>query len=211
MPLKQLKNFKLGLFNMERFITEIFEEMQETQNRFFAESIPVLTSISLEIAKTFIRGGKLLIFGNGGSAADAQHIASNFVSRFKMERPPLPAIALTTDSSIITSIGSDFSFEDIFLKQLQAIAQNIDIVIGISISGNCENVLKGLKYAAKNGIKSIGFTGKDGGKMKGLCDIIFSVDSITTARVQEIHIQAAHIVCEMVDEIMFGRLSSFLD
>lgn len=196
---------------MEKFVTEIFEEILETQNRFFAESIPVLSSISLEIAKTFIGGGKLLIFGNGGSAANAQHIAAKFVNRFKMERPPLPAIALTTDSSVITSIGNGYSFDDIFLKQLQAVAINGDIAIGISTSGNSENVLRALKYAAKSGIKSIGFTGKDGGKMNGLCDIILNVDSKTTARVQEIHIQAANIICELVDEIMFSKFSSFLD
>ncbi|MBZ4643668.1 MAG: Phosphoheptose isomerase-like protein [Deferribacteraceae bacterium] len=195
---------------MEKFITDIFEEIQETQNKFFAESVPVLSAIAAEIAKTFIRGGKLFIFGNGGSASDAQHIAAEFVNRFKMERPPLPAIALTTDTSIITSIGNDYSFEDIFLKQVQALVNESDIALGISTSGNSENVLRALKYLAKNNIKTIGFTGKDGGKMNGLCDIIFNVDSNTTARVQEIHIQAAHIICELVDEIMFGRFSSVL-
>ncbi|MDK2792118.1 MAG: D-sedoheptulose 7-phosphate isomerase [Deferribacteres bacterium] len=195
---------------MEKFITDIFEEIQETQNKFFAESVPVLSAIAAEIAKTFIRGGKLFIFGNGGSASDAQHIAAEFVNRFKMERPPLPAIALTTDTSILTSIGNDYSFEDIFLKQVQALVNESDIALGISTSGNSENVLRALKYLAKNNIKTIGFTGKDGGKMNGLCDIIFNVDSNTTARVQEIHIQAAHIICELVDEIMFGRFSSVL-
>lgn len=195
---------------MEKFITNIFEEIQETQNKFFAESISVLSAIAVEIAKTFINGGKLFIFGNGGSAADAQHIAAEFVNRFKMERPPLPAIALTTDTSVLTSIGNDYTFDDIFLKQVQALVNDNDIALGISTSGNSENVLRALKYLAKNNIKTIGFTGKDGGKMNGLCDILFNVDAKTTARVQEIHIQAAHIICELVDELMFGRFSNLL-
>lgn len=192
---------------MEKYISDIFEEMQQVQNSFFAESIPILISIATEIANCFANGGKLFIMGNGGSAADAQHIAAEFVNRFQMERPPLPAIAITTDSSVVTSIGNDYEFNDIFLKQIQALVNPGDILWGISTSGNSENILRGLKYAAKNGIKSICFSGRKGGKMKGLCDTIFLAQSDNTARIQEIHIKASHIICGLVDEIMFGKFA----
>lgn len=192
---------------MEKYISDIFEEMQTVQNSFFAESIPLLVSIATDIANCFMEGGKLLIMGNGGSAADAQHIAAEFVNRFKMERPPLPAIAITTDSSVITSIGNDYEFNDIFLKQVQALGSSRDILWGISTSGNSENILRALKYSAKENIKTICFSGRNGGKMKGMCDTIFLVESENTARIQEIHIKASHIICGLVDEIMFGRFS----
>lgn len=192
---------------MEEFITDIFDDMREAQNRFFAESMPTLISLSTEIANCFLNGGKVLIFGNGGSASDAQHIAAEFVNRFKMERPPLPAVALTTDTSILTSIGNDYEFDDIFLKQVMALANENDIVWGISTSGNSENVVRALRYSARQNIKTLGFTGKDGGKMTGLCDVLFTSQSDVTARIQELHIAAAHIVCELVDEIMFGKFA----
>jgi D-sedoheptulose 7-phosphate isomerase len=192
---------------MDKFVSEIFDEMREAQNRFIAEGAPVLIAIATEIAQCFVNGGKVLIFGNGGSAADAQHIAAEFVNRFKMERPPLPAVALTTDSSILTSIGNDYDFNDTFLKQVSALGNENDIVWGISTSGNSENVVRALREAARNDIKIIGFTGRDGGKMKGLCDIIFQSPSENTARIQEIHIAAAHIICQLVDEMMFGKFA----
>jgi len=192
---------------MDKYIADIFDEMRETQNRFFAEAAPVLIAISTEIAQCFINGGKLMIFGNGGSASDAQHIAAEFVNRFKMERPPLPAVALTTDTSILTSIGNDYEFNDIFIKQVSALGNESDIVWGISTSGNSENVVRALREAARNEMKIIGFTGRDGGKMKGLCDMLFQSPSENTARIQEVHIAAAHIICQLVDEIMFGKFS----
>jgi len=192
---------------MEKYISDIFDEMRETQNRFIAESAPVLIAISTEIAQCFINGGKLMIFGNGGSASDAQHIAAEFVNRFKMERPPLPAIAFTTDTSILTSIGNDYEFNDIFIKQVSALGNENDLVWGISTSGNSENVVRALREAARGDMKIIGFTGRDGGKMKGLCDLLFQSPSENTARIQEIHIAAAHIICQLVDEIMFGKFS----
>lgn len=192
---------------MDKYISDIFDEMRETQTRFMAEAAPVLIAISTEIAQCFINGGKLMIFGNGGSASDAQHIAAEFVNRFKMERPPLPAIALTTDTSILTSIGNDYEFNDIFIKQVSALGNENDIVWGISTSGNSENVVRALREAARGDMKIIGFTGRDGGKMKGLCDLLFQSPSENTARIQEIHISAAHIICQLVDEIMFGKFA----
>jgi D-sedoheptulose 7-phosphate isomerase len=190
---------------MENFVREIFDEMKEVQNRFMSENTPLLITIAKEVADCFINGGKLWIFGNGGSAADAQHIAAEFINRFKMERPPLPAVALTTDTSVLTSIGNDYEYNDVFEKQVNALANENDIVWGISTSGNSENVLRALRFASKNNIKTIGFTGKEGGKMNGLCDLILIAPSNTTARIQEVHIESAHIICELVDEIMFGK------
>jgi len=192
---------------MDKYISDIFDEMREVQNRFIAESTPVLIAIATEIAQCFVNGGKLMVFGNGGSAADAQHIAAEFVNRYKMERPPLPAVALTTDSSILTSIGNDYEFNDIFMKQVSALGNENDVVWGISTSGNSENVVRALREAARNDMKIIGFTGRDGGKMKGLCDLHFSSPTENTGRIQEVHICAAHIICQLVDEIMFGKFS----
>ncbi|MGE4319472.1 MAG: SIS domain-containing protein [Deferribacterales bacterium] len=192
---------------MDKFITSIFDEMKEVQNRFVTESTPILIAIATEIVQCFVGGGKLLICGNGGSAADAQHIAAEFVNRFKMERPPLPAIALTTDTSIITSIGNDYEFNDIFLKQVSALANENDVLWGISTSGNSENVVRALREAGKMNVRIVGFTGRDGGKMKGLCDLLFQSPTDNTPRIQEIHISAAHIICQLVDEMMFGRFA----
>ncbi|MEF3255413.1 MAG: D-sedoheptulose 7-phosphate isomerase [Deferribacterales bacterium] len=196
---------------MEKYVDDIVNEIRETQNRFFSDAKPLLITIAKEIADRLLSGGKILIFGNGGSAADAQHVAAEFINRFQMERPPLPAIALTTDSSVITSIGNDYNFDDIFSKQIEAIATEKDIVIAISTSGNSPNVIKALRTANRLGVKSIGFTGKTGGKMNGLCDILLKVDSNVTARIQEIHITSFHIICGLVDEILFGKFSGVQD
>ncbi|GAB1536141.1 D-sedoheptulose 7-phosphate isomerase [Geovibrio sp. ADMFC3] len=192
---------------MEDFISDIFEEMREVQARFAAENMPVIIGISTEIVRCFENGGKVLIFGNGGSAADSQHIAAEFTNRFKMERPPLPALALTTDTSALTAIGNDYSFEQVFDKQLKALGNENDIAWGISTSGNSPNVLAALRTAGRQGMTTIGFTGKDGGLMRGLCDHLLISPSECTPRIQEIHIAAAHIICELVDEIMFGKFS----
>ena len=195
---------------MEKLVNSIFEEITETNSRFFARSKNIIISISLEIAKTFINGGKILLLGNGGSAADSQHIAAEFINRFKMERPPLPALALTTDTSVITSISNDYDFKDIFVKQLVAIANEGDAVWALSTSGNSPNVLSALQYAAKNNLKSVGFTGSKGNKMLGLCDILLTVPTDNTPRIQELHITSAHIICELVDELMFGKFTDNL-
>ncbi len=196
---------------MEKYINERYEELKDVQNRFIRENKSIIADIAKTIAKCFINGGKVMIFGNGGSAADAQHISAEFVNRFQMERPPLPCIALTTDSSILTSIGNDYEFDDIFSKQVNALGNPNDIAWGISTSGNSENVLRGLRAAEKNNIKTVGFTGNTGGKMVGICDHTLIVPSRTTARIQEVHIFSAHMICGLVDEIMFGQFISELD
>lgn len=147
-------------------------------------------------------GHKALIFGNGGSAADAQHIAAEFVNRFRLNRRPLPAIALTTDTSVITSIANDFGYELIFDKQVEALAQPGDVVWGISTSGSSANVVKALKTAKEMGLATIGFSGARG-QMAELCDYLVWADSQDTPRIQEAHITVAHIICELVETRLF--------
>jgi D-sedoheptulose 7-phosphate isomerase len=147
-------------------------------------------------------GGKVLIFGNGGSAADAQHLAAEFINRFQIERPPLAAIALTTDTSVLTSIGNDYHFDDIFSKQIKALGKKGDIAWGLSTSGNSPNVVKAVKTAQKIGISTIGMTGR-GGELAKCADLVFAVDSDTTARVQETHITLGHILCELLERKLY--------
>ena len=147
-------------------------------------------------------GGKVLIFGNGGSAADAQHLAAEFVNRFQIERPPLGAIALTTDTSVLTSIGNDYHFDDIFLKQINALGKKGDIAWGLSTSGNSPNVIKAVKAAGQIGITSIGMTGR-GGELANCADIVFAVPSDTTARIQETHITLGHILCDLMERNLY--------
>src|SRR5437762_744239 len=144
-------------------------------------------------------GGKLLFFGNGGSAADAQHLAAEFVGRFQIERQALPAIALTTDSSILTAVGNDYGSDQIFARQVQALGRPGDVAIGISTSGNSRNVTGAIKQASKRDLKTIGLTGKDGGSLAKCVDISITVASTNVARVQECHITIGHILCELVE------------
>ena len=145
-------------------------------------------------------GGKILLCGNGGSAADAQHVAAEFVGRFAKERAAWPAIALTANSSTVTAIGNDYGFEYIFSRQVEALAKKGDVVVGISTSGNSGNVLKALAEGKKRGCTTIGMTGKNGGKLRTLADISISVPSDETPRIQETHILAWHIICELVEK-----------
>ncbi len=146
------------------------------------------------------RGNKVLIFGNGGSAADAQHIATEFTGRYKTERRGLPAIALTTDTSALTAIGNDYGFDRVFSRQVEALANKGDLVWGISTSGNSENVLKAFKMAKQIGCETLGLSGKDGGKMNGKCDLNIIVPSDNTPRIQEMHILIGHIICQAIDD-----------
>ncbi|WP_457597570.1 D-sedoheptulose 7-phosphate isomerase [Hydrogenimonas sp.] len=156
------------------------------------------------VTEALERGNKVLLFGNGGSAADAQHIAAEFTGRYKIERPGLPAIALTTDTSALTAIGNDYGYEHIFERQLEALAHEGDVAIGISTSGNSPNVIKALQRAEALGCKRIGFSGKGGGAMNGVCDLNIIVPSDDTARIQEMHILIGHILCQLVDNEFRG-------
>jgi D-sedoheptulose 7-phosphate isomerase len=196
---------------MDKLVSGIFERCANILNRFSVESKDTVINIAKSVSNTFLSGRKVLVMGNGGSAADAQHIAAEFVNRYSIERPPLPVIALTADPAILTAISNDSSFDDIFLKQIMAFANPSDLVWAISTSGNTTNILKSLQYCSKNSIKTIGFTGPDNSKMSGVCDIVLNVPSKDTPRIQEIHILAAHIICELVDEMLFGKFSMKID
>ncbi|MBT4113990.1 MAG: D-sedoheptulose 7-phosphate isomerase [Flavobacteriaceae bacterium] len=148
-------------------------------------------------------GGKILLAGNGGSAADAQHIAAEFVSRFAFDRPGLPAIALTTDTSILTAIGNDYGYEKLFARQLQSLGRKGDVFIGYSTSGKSANVLLGFEEAQQRDIKTIGLTGKRDGPMRELCDYLIEVPSLETAKIQEGHLVLGHILCGLVEQALF--------
>ncbi len=152
----------------------------------------------------FTDAGKVLIFGNGGSAADAQHLAAEFVNRFLIDRPPLAAVALTTDTSVITSIGNDFSFDDIFAKQVIALGKEGDVALGISTSGNSTNVVLGIEAAVRQGMKTAVLTGEGGGRLADMADIVLAVPSRKTPVIQEVHLWIEHLICQLVDEILFG-------
>ena len=154
------------------------------------------------IAEAFKAGRKLLLFGNGGSAADAQHIAAEFMNRFLIERPPLPAIALTTDTSVLTSIANDYAFDEIFSKQVKALGKKGDVALGITTSGSSGNVLKALRAAKKLGMITIALTG-EGGKAASLADIPLQIPSRSTPRIQEAHIAVGHILCDLTDTLLF--------
>ncbi len=190
---------------MEDHIIKIFRESNRVKETFVNENLSKLVSVVEAITSALKAGNKILLFGNGGSAADAQHLAAEFVNRFVIERPPLPAIALTTDSSIITSIGNDYDFSEVFSKQIRAIGQAGDIAWGISTSGNSANVLKGLEVAKKIGLVTIAFTGKDGGNIAKIADLSINVSSSVTARIQEAHITAGHAICDLVDIKLFQK------
>ena len=188
---------------MKEIITKSYKDSIAYKEAFFKQNLQLIIQSAELVADTFKAGNKLLICGNGGSAADAQHLAAEFVNRFVIERPPLPAVALSTDTSIITSIGNDYTFDQIFSKQIKAIGKEGDILLAISTSGDSKNVILAVKVARDMGIKTIGLTGKGGGKMAKMVDILLNVDSDVTARIQEVHITAGHIICELVDHILF--------
>ncbi len=193
---------------MKDIITKSYKESILTKEGFFKQNLQPIIQSAEVIADAFKADRKLLICGNGGSAADAQHIAAEFVNRFMIERPPLPAVALSTDTSIITSIGNDYSFDQIFSKQVKAIGREGDVLLAISTSGESKNVITAIKVARDMGIKTIGLTGKGGGKMAKMVDILLNVDSDVTPRIQEVHITAGHIICDLIDHILFQGAGS---
>jgi len=166
------------------------------------ENLDQLLKAADSLARALTSGHKILIFGNGGSAADAQHFAAEFVNRFQIERPPLAAIALSTDTSILTSIGNDYSFDEIFSKQISALGKPHDVAWGISTSGNSKNVVLGMTAARDAGMFTLGMTGR-GGQLSELGDITLSVESDVTARIQETHAVYGHVLCDLVDRILF--------
>lgn len=178
---------------------------QEVLQRFNESGLVEVVNAAEIIARAQAAGGKLLTMGNGGSAADAQHLAAEMVNRFMMERPALPALALTPDSSVVTSIANDYDFAEIFSKQIKALASEGDVVLGISTSGKSPNVLAGLTAARARGVHTIGLCGSFGEAMAPLCEVLIQVPSEETPRIQEVHGLCIHLICEMVDLALFGR------
>ena len=187
---------------MKETVLAILKESIDVKSISVKSNVDLIIKGADMVAKCITSGHKILIFGNGGSAADAQHIAAEFVNRFKIERPPLAAIALTCDTSIITSIGNDYDFDEIFSKQIKALGNKDDIAIGISTSGNSKNVIKAINTAKKMGLFTIGMAGRSG-KLASYADLVLSVESDVTARIQETHIITLHILCDLVDRILF--------
>lgn len=165
----------------------------------------LIEKVALECVKSYKKGNKTLLAGNGGSAADAQHIAGEFVSRFYFDRPGIASIALTTDTSILTAIGNDYGYENLFSRQVEAQGVKGDIFIGISTSGKSKNILKALELCKEKEIVSIGLTGASGGSMDKMCDYCIKVPSSCTPRIQEAHILIGHIICAIVEEELFGK------
>ncbi len=188
---------------MHKHIIEILEESITVKQDIIARQIDVIVKIVNSIADVLSSGGKLLVFGNGGSAADAQHMAAELVGRFELERSALPAIALTTDSSVITSISNDYSFNEIFSRQIEALGTQKDIALGISTSGNSENVLAGIRKAKSMELTTIGFSGGEGGELSKIADLCFIAPSSSTPRIQEAHITVIHIICKLVEEKLY--------
>ncbi len=187
-------------------IQRAFADSIAAKAQFLKDHLGALDQVIDAIATRLLAGNKVLLFGNGGSAADAQHLAAEFVNRFLLERPPLPAIALTTDTSILTSIGNDYGYVEIFAKQVKALGRAGDVAVALSTSGNSPNVLRAVEACKKNGIITVGMTGGDGGKLAALVDHHLCVSaSKHAARIQETHILIGHVICEMVDCKLFGQ------
>jgi len=181
------------------------EEGAKLRLSFFAENAHVVDSAALAMARSLAAGGKVLVCGNGGSAADAQHMTGELLGRFLMERPSLPAVALTVDTSTLTAIGNDYGYEDIFSRQVQGLGRKGDVLVAISTSGNSGNVLKAIEAAREAGLAVVGFTGKGGGRMASLCDHLINVPSSHTPHIQEIHEAVMHLLCQLIDHYLFEK------
>ena len=183
-------------------IQAMVAESIRIKTEFFDANAERIAEVAEVMAHGFKTGHKVLIFGNGGSAADAQHIAAEFVGRFIVERGPLPAMSLSTDTSMLTALGNDYGFENVFARQVSAHGQAGDTAIGISTSGNSPNVLLGLETARKRGMYTVGLTGESGGKMAEMTEVLFRVPSSYTPRIQETHIMIGHVICELIDSLL---------
>ena len=190
---------------MKKIIEGIIRDSVKVTMAISGETANGLIRLAEKIASAFARERKLLICGNGGSAADAQHLAAEFINRYRLERPPLPALALTTDTSVITSIGNDYSFDEIFSKQIKALGTEGDVLLTISTSGNSRNLHAAVRAARRLSIHTAALTGSDGGELRTLVDSAIVIGSDDTARVQEGHLLACHILCHLVDYLLFQQ------
>lgn len=184
-------------------IKDILLESIQVKEEIIRRGITKIIEISNAVIECLNKKGKVILFGNGGSASDSQHIAAELVGRFKKDRTALPAIALTANTSVLTSIANDYSYDVVFAKQIEALGQRDDIAIGISTSGKAKNVISGIRQAKKMGLKTVALTGGDGGELAKIADISLLVPSLVTARIQEAHITIGHIICDLLEEILF--------
>ena len=190
---------------MKENFKAIFESHQKAVEKSASDAqFEVLEKISRAILKALKSGNKILFCGNGGSAADSQHVAAELIGRFKRNRKSLPAIALTTDTSILTAVANDYDFSHIFSRQVEGLGIKGDILIGISTSGNSKNILEAVNQAKTQEIFTVGFTGDNGGALKDICDLCFRAQSSKTPHIQEVHITAFHAICEVVEDVLFG-------
>ena len=189
---------------LEEWAARILEESLAAKEAFFRQEKEKIFRAAEVVTEALRRGGKLLVFGNGGSAADAQHLAGEMVNRFRRERAPLPALALTTDTSVLTAIANDYDFSQVFVKQVEAFGRPGDVALGISTSGNSPNVCLALERARDLGLFTIGLGGGDGGRLKEVAELSLLVPSRETPRIQEAHIFFIHLLCELVEEALFG-------
>jgi D-sedoheptulose 7-phosphate isomerase len=194
----------LGTALAEEIIRGAIRESIEVKSDLLNQHVSSIADLSRLLIDALRAGKKLVLFGNGGSAADAQHVAAELVNRFQMDRNPLPAIALTTDTSILTSVGNDLAFDELFSRQVRALVQRGDVAVGISTSGNSSNVINGIIAAKEKGAVTVGFTGRSGGRLKDLVDTCCHVSSESTARIQEAQITIWHALCEVIEREMFG-------
>jgi D-sedoheptulose 7-phosphate isomerase len=190
---------------VQQQIQHWFQDSAETKLKFAVEHGDRIKQVADVMVEAFRRGNKILLFGNGGSAMDASHIAAEFVGRYRRDRQPLAALSLSADQAKLTCIANDYDFTEIFARQVQALGRPHDVAIGISTSGNSPNVLKGLQVARQVGMTTVGWTGGTGGKLVALVDYAFIVPSTVVARIQETHVTLGHVLCELIDEALLGK------
>jgi D-sedoheptulose 7-phosphate isomerase len=192
--------------NAAQLIEQMVGESLRVKTRFFEENRDRIAETATQLARVLKTGHKVLFFGNGGSAADAQHLAAELVGRFGPERAALPGISLSTDTSILTALSNDYGYDKVFSRQIEALGQTGDAAIGISTSGNSPSILEALDVARTRGLFTIGFTGESGGKMTGRADVLFRVPSKHTPRIQETHLLLGHILCDLAEREMFPEI-----
>jgi D-sedoheptulose 7-phosphate isomerase len=185
-------------------VVQAFETSADVKNEFIRTHAERVVEVGQLLIRAFREGRKVLLFGNGGSATDASHLAAEFVGRYRRERDPLPALALASDMAAITCIANDYDYADIFSRQIRAHARKGDVAVAISTSGNSINVIRGVEAASERGVVTVAWTGATGGKLGDLADYCFRVPSSVTARIQECHITLGHVLCEFIEERLFG-------
>lgn len=195
------------MIEINELVQKRIKDSIETKQKMLsnAQLIQSIERAAMLIIESIKEGGKIIFCGNGGSAADAQHLAAELVGKFYLDRPALPGISLTTNTSILTAVANDYTYDRVFVRQVEAIAKTGDVLVGISTSGNSLNVVEAMKLAKNIGMKTIAFTGETGGKMKDYADVLINVPSTDTPRIQELHIMVGHIICEIVEKELSAR------